>query len=103
MPRTFSISQSLGKFIGTNNKEYDYKNFVITDQEKVISIPSLIESESTKTSCKTKNILLQCEEFDPIFVKTTCDGLFITTDDTTRFLGKKEFYKFCSEEESSSG
>ena len=70
------------KFIGIDQKEYNIKkgDLVITDEEKIISLPAILGSDNTKYDAKTtNNILIEIGSFDQNLIRFTNNNKKIKT------------------------
>jgi phenylalanyl-tRNA synthetase beta chain len=65
------------EFVALDGNKYTIKedSLVIIDNEKVISLASVMGSEATKITSTTKNILIEIGVFDPVLVRKTAAKL----------------------------
>jgi phenylalanyl-tRNA synthetase beta chain len=65
------------EFVALDGNKYTIKedSLVITDNEKVISLASVMGSDATKITNETKNILIEIGVFDPVLVRKTAAKL----------------------------
>ncbi|MBL0701585.1 MAG: phenylalanine--tRNA ligase subunit beta, partial [Spiroplasma sp.] len=74
------------KFIGLDELEYNLKpgNLVIEDDEKIVSLASVLGSNQTKVTNDTTNILIEIGIFNPVSVRKTATVIGKKTDASIR-------------------
>lgn len=83
------MTQTLEKeqqFVGLDEVEYNLMQgaLIVRDQEKIISIASVLGSNATKITKATKNILLEVGLFDPTLVRKSAAMIRKKTDASIR-------------------
>ena len=70
-----------------DNKECKLKetNLVIADNKNVLAVAGIKGGKIAEVDNKTKNIILECANFDPVSVRKTAQALNIVTDAKKRF------------------
>ncbi len=80
------VLQKETKFVAIDEKEYDLPvgTLVITDDEKIVAIASVIGSLETRVTNDTKNILVEIGSFDPVKVRVSAQAIGKKTDASQR-------------------
>ncbi len=74
------------KFVAIDEKEYTLPagTLTIQDDEKIVSIASVIGSFETRVTDSTKNLLVEIGHFDPVKVRISATSIFKKTDASMR-------------------
>ncbi|MBD3238089.1 MAG: phenylalanine--tRNA ligase subunit beta [Candidatus Moranbacteria bacterium] len=80
-------AKSKERFISLENKKYqlDSKDLVIADQEQIIGLAGIKGGKKAEVDSKTKNIVIESANFNPIAIRQTSRKINLKTEASTLF------------------